>query len=454
MKLSFKNKIAYGSAGIGDAASYSVVGTYLMFFLTTVGHVSPVAAGTIIAIGSIWDVIWSLVIGFWSDNSNCKMGRRRPFLLAGATLIAISCSLAFYTVDAGLPFKAIYYGIIVFLFWTGFSTFFVPYLALGAEFTDDYNERTKLRSVTYGFNIFGTLIGIVLPLTLVNLLSGRGFSLEDSWHITGTFVGIVSATSIYITVVLAKSKDAAKQRKKNKERFGIKNLFDMVKVYADVLKLKPIRYLLTGSIFYLLANTIYAADRLYYYTYNLEFDTVSVTSVLLFTSTIGLIFAPVIMILTRWLDKKSLLIIMMLSSAVFMSAAKFIGITTITGMLLFTFVFCIGSSAYWQLMPAMIYDICEYDELETGNRREGSIVSLLSVAEALSQAVAMQLLGIILQAAGFDGELAVQPIAALEWVENSLMVIPAVFMVLTAVIVSRYPITKKRFEEIKTRLQK
>ena len=89
-KLSIKNKIAYSSAGVGDAAAYSFIGTYLLFFLTTVGHVSPALAGTIVALGSIWDVVNSLIIGFWSDKTTGKMGRRRPYLLAGASVIAIT----------------------------------------------------------------------------------------------------------------------------------------------------------------------------------------------------------------------------------------------------------------------------------------------------------------------------------------------------------------------------
>jgi GPH family glycoside/pentoside/hexuronide:cation symporter len=117
-------------------------------------------------------------------------------------------------------------------------------------------------------------------------------------------------------------------------------------------------------------------------------------------------------------------------------------------------IFSIGSVAYWQLMPAILYDICEYDELETGNRRQGTIVSLQSVAEALAQAVAMQFLGIVLELAGFNGESPVQATAALEWVENSLTLIPAVFMILTVVMMFRYPITKKKFEEIQAQLRK
>ena len=228
----------------------------------------------------------------------------------------------------------------------------------------------------------------------------------------------------------------------------------MVKGYGEVLKQKPLRYLLLASVFYIMANTVYNADRLYFFTYNLGFDAVSISGALLFASFNGVLFMPVIMTLTRWMDKRSLLGLMMLTSAVLVTSAKFIGISSMVGMLLFTFVYSIGSAGYWQLMPAMLYDICEYDELITGNRRQGTIVSLQSVAESVPQALGMQLLGIILQLAGFNGAAVVQTPVALEWVENSIMIIPSVFMVLTVVMIYKYPITKKRFEEIQSELRK
>lgn len=452
-KLSIQNKIAYSSAGVGDAAAYSFVGTYLMFFLTTVGHVSPALAGTIIALGSIWDVLNSLIMGFWSDKSTGKMGRRRPFLLAGATIVAVTSSLLFFKVGGGPVFQGIYYCVMTLAFWTGFSTFFVPYLALGSEFTSDYTERTKLRSFTYGFNIIGTMIGVVMPSVLIKVLSDKGMGSEGAWLMTGTLVGIISAVSIYVTVVMSKGIDLPiPPAQKTKLSIG-HSLAGMVHEYTNLLKLKPLRYLLFASILFLIANTISGADRLYFYTYNLNFSATTVSGILLFTSLIGLFFAPAIMTLTRWLDKRSLLMSIMLGSAILLTIFKLTGVTTFTGALLLTFSYGAGASAYWQLMPAMIYDICEYDELETGSQRAGSIVSLLSVSEALSSAIAIQSLGIILQLAGFDGSLLVQTPLALDWVENALIVIPAVFMVLTVVMVYLYPITKKKFEEIQLELQ-
>ncbi len=463
MRLPIKSKLAYSSASIGDAASYCIVGTFLMFFLTTVVHINPAVAGTIIGLGSMWDAIWSLLIGFWSDRNTSKMGRRRPFILIGGTLIMICCSLMFLTIHSIETLKIMYYAVVVLVFWTGFSTFYVPFLALGVEFTDDYNERTRLRSFAYGFNILGTFIGIVFPSVIVDFFCNHGLTLEGAWHATGTLVGIASGISIYITVFLSKPFDTTKERvvdlEQKKEakitfRLVMHHSCEILKDYISIFRLKPFRFLLAASIFYLIANTIVGADRLYFYTYNLGLSPVQVTAVLVFASINGIFFSPIVTGLTKWFDKRTLLILMMMLSAALVTGAKFTGIATFSGMLIFTFVFAISNGAYWQLIPSMLYDICEYDELHTGKRREGSIVSLQSVSEAFAGAIAMQTLGIVLQLAGFDGTIHHQTESALSWVENMLTVIPAIFMIATTAMIFLYPITKIKYEEIKVELSK
>ena len=112
----------------------------------------------------------------------------------------------------------------------------------------------------------------------------------------------------------------------------------------------------------------------------------------------------------------------------------------------------ISTSIYWQLMPAIIYDVCEYDELETGRQRQGVIVSLQGLVEALAAGIGAQLLGIVLQFAGFDGNAAVQTESALNAVELSVTILPAIFLILALVCMKKYPITKARFEEIQRQL--
>lgn len=457
-KLSFKTKLAYGVAATGDAGSYTILGTFLMFFLTTVAGINPVTAGTIAAIGSIWDATCSPIIGYISDNSKSKYGRRTPFMFFAAFPLGISCSLLFSSIDASYGLKVAYYGILVIAFWTAFSCFFIPYMALGAEITKDYDERTSLRSIAYGFNIVGMVIGMVMPTLIVDFLLSKDTSTAHAWQGAGTMVGVMVAVSIlYTCFVLRGKKQEPENSEENvaqiegKSKIGLKS---MVKEYLEVLKLKPILYLIGASISYLVANAMNSSDRMYFMTYNLKFEAGTITFAMLFCILSGILFIPIVINFSKKFDKRTVLIFSLGVGAIGSISANFIGIHTIFGMCAFLLVFTCANSSYWQLMPAMIYDVCEVDELVYGRRREGSVISLQALAEAIASAIGMQILGIILGNAGFDGTVAVQSENSLFWVKNSLTIIPAMFMILSMFMVIKYPITKARFGEVMDALEK
>ena len=168
MKLKFSTKLSYGIGGICDNALYTLSGTYLLLYLTTVAGVNPAIAGTISAVGSVWEAICGPIVGFKSDSTRTRFGRRKPFLLVAAFPVAVITSLLFTAIDASPAVKAIYYTVMILLFWTVFATFFVPYLAWGSDLTEDYHERTVLRSYAYVFNQVGMCIGMVMPTIIVD----------------------------------------------------------------------------------------------------------------------------------------------------------------------------------------------------------------------------------------------------------------------------------------------
>ena len=105
-------------------------------------------------------------------------------------------------------------------------------------------------------------------------------------------------------------------------------------------------------------------------------------------------------------------------------------------------------------MPSMIYDVCEAEELATGERHSGQVISLQALSESASTAVGSLILGVILQSAGFQESAAVQTAGALTWVSNCFTLIPGICMVLVAVIIDRYPIDKHSFARIMDGLER
>ena len=135
-------------------------------------------------------------------------------------------------------------------------------------------------------------------------------------------------------------------------------------------------------------------------------------------------------------------------------ASRFIGVNSLTAMIVICLIYSVANTCYWQLLPSMLYDVCEVEELISGQKRSGAVISLQALSESLSIAVAMQGLGIVLEMAGFVSDAAVQPETALTWVSNCFTFLPGLFMVLVVVMISRYPINKKVFTRVMDALER
>ena len=451
-KLTFRSKIGYASAAFGDAAAYALINTFLMFFLTTVAKIPPAAAGAITIAGALWNTLINPIAGYLSDNAATKWGRRRPFMFLMAVPMAAALYMLFTAVDLIPQIRPFYYAAILLIFWTAYTSFFVPFLALGAEYTQDYNERTELRSYASIFNMTGNLAGMVLPSIFVAFLCERGFSQSGAWSVTGGVVGICAMLSIWITVKAAKSKDrpAPEGERYGLLRFKLRQIFGE---YGQVLKLKPVKYLLFTSLFALICNSLFAADLVYYFTYNHGLSAGQISGMFLYRTIVCVLLILIVKKVSRLADKRTTLLLVFAVGAVSVTIARFTGVEGSLQLHIFIFFVAISTSLYWQLMPSIIYDVCEYDELESGKKRQGTIVSLQGLVEALATGIGVQLLGVILQIGGFDGSAEVQTERALQWVENSVTIVPACFLVLAFCALYRYPITKKRFEEIQRQLE-
>jgi GPH family glycoside/pentoside/hexuronide:cation symporter len=115
-------------------------------------------------------------------------------------------------------------------------------------------------------------------------------------------------------------------------------------------------------------------------------------------------------------------------------------------------IYTVGNTCYWQLMPSMIYDVCEADELASGQKRAGQVISLQALSESLSTAVAAQMLGIVLQLAGFHESTAAQSDTALTWISHNYTLVPGICMILMAVVILFHPINKASFRRIREAL--
>ncbi len=454
-KLTVKEKLGYGSASLGDALAYSASGTFLMFFLTTVAGIGPGAAGAITAAGSVWNAAVNPVIGHYANLVRTRWGRRRPLMFVFSLVLALAFFLLFTNVPMRASLKPFYYGFMLMLYWTGYTGFFVPYLALGADYTSNYDERTTLRLYASVFNMMGAMISMVLPTMFVSFLEDVGLSAGAAWSAAGLTLGLLSAGSIMVTVIACRFKDPPCVTDESKARPSA--AFHPVKIlseYISVFRLRPARYLVAASVLSLTGYAMLIAGMMYFFTYDLGLNSSGSSALLLVRAAAGAAAIPFTGMIARRIDKKWTLVLAYLSGIALLTILRFTGVAGVAEMLLFTLGVMLLTSIYWQLVPSMYYDICEYDLLETGLERQATIVSLQGLVEAVAIGLGSLLLGLILGAAGFADDAPAQSETALAWIFNCTTLIPAMFYIAAAVVLAKHPLGRKEYQDVLDRLGK
>lgn len=445
-KLSFRTKLGYGIATAGDGAVYNFVGIYFLFFLTTVVGINPANAGMISSISLLASAFFTIFIGYFSDNSKGKSGRRRPYVRAGLPFLLVSFTAMFTAVKLSESMTLVYYGFFAILFWLAYAMFYVPYTALGAEITSDYDDRTRIRTYAIVCNSVGNYFGMVFPLLIVGAFVALGKTTEKSWMFTAAITGVFAVLTIGYMLFETEGKELIIPANQNEKK---KNIFTD---YVDAVKVKPCKYLILSIIFVIIGYTIFNGSVAYFVTFNLGLPEKYTSTIFLTLCLLVIVYAPIINKLATNKGKRKAFIIALVISAVLLTLFKFIGVASQFMLILLVAVYTIGGAGYWQLMSAIIYDLTEVIELKHNKRSEGTLSSLQSVFQQLGTSAGMLITGWILQFTGFNGSLLEQSPKALAGIELLLTVLPAACFLVGAGMMYLFPLTKEKYELVQQAL--
>jgi oligogalacturonide transporter len=171
--------------------SFTVIGLLFMFFLTEFVGLAPFVAGVVFAVGKGFDAISDPLMGYISDLTKSRYGRRRIYFLIGIAPIAVSFAALWLPITGGPQWaRALYYSL-AYVFFSGvFTMVMVPYSALNAELTRDYKTRTRLSGARLVFSQFSTLLAGTLPGLIVDLTPGAD---ATGYFIMGSAFGVFYA---------------------------------------------------------------------------------------------------------------------------------------------------------------------------------------------------------------------------------------------------------------------
>jgi GPH family glycoside/pentoside/hexuronide:cation symporter len=436
-KLPVRVKLGFGVCDLGGNLYFTVVAFWLLNYLTDTVGLAAGLAGTVIMVGKIWDAVTDPMVGWLSDRTRSRWGRRRPYILFGSLPLGIMMLVMF--INPGLQSQArlFVWGLLTFcLLGTALTVVNIPYSALTPELTSDFHERTSLNGYRSVFMVLGTLLGAGAALPLVDLFASE----NTGWMAAGGVFGAVMTVTALITFLSVREPEAAGPPQKT----------GFMASYFLVFKNRTFLSLLAAFLLHITAVTVVSGIMVYYfkYLYLREELTTPALLVLLLTT---MVFIPVSVGVSRRIGKKhtyftGLLIIAAACMSIFWLGHRW-GIPFFYAA---SFVAGIGLSTTYTIPWSMIPDTVEYDVAETGTRREGAYYGIWTFATKIGQALAIGLMGWVLELSGFAAEKA-QTAGALLGIRLLIGPLSALLFAAAAAVLLTYPITEARYREILSR---
>ena len=461
-RVSFPRMIAYGLGGFVNNLLAAASGG-MMVVLNLGFGMSPSLAGLLSAIPRFTDAATDPVMGYISDNTRSRWGRRRPYIFVGAVLAGLFFAALWQLPEGaseGLLFSIFLAGSL--LFFLAYTVFATPWVALGYELTPDYHERTRLMGVQNFFSQFAYLIA---PWFLWFMELDRFTDMREGAATLAVLVGAACIAIGVLPAILLRERfsDSQAPGSRNENRFArvVAEVRRFLAGYAQSLLSRPFLKLCGATFLVFNGFQLIAAFQSYviiYYVFGGDRGPASYYIGLF--GTIATISTFAVVALAAWLGtalgkRRAFFLCIGLSTLGY--ALKWFCYDPANPALLLlpAPLLAFGLGSLFTLMPSMVADVCDLDELETGERREGMYGSIYWGMVKLGMAAALLAGGFLLEFTGFDVELeGRQTEHALFWMRVCDVVIPVITSLLAIALVYSYDLSETKAREIRARLKR
>jgi GPH family glycoside/pentoside/hexuronide:cation symporter len=424
------------------------VGGFLVLFYNGVLGMSATWVGAALLVPRLWDAVIDPSVGKWSDSSKSRFGRRRPFILGGGLLMCLVYALLFnppawFASDLAKTVYVIVGGI---LFFSGYSFYSIPYGALAIEMTPDYKERTSIMAIRNfvaggGQMLIGTMPWFVLALAA---LLGREGNERLGYGVTGWLFAAISALLIIACVFTTKERSATETASQMplfksmavtlRNRLFVRLSLAICMVALSIMTLGS--YMNYLFIYYLNNKDLLAVYGIYSGILGIPMGFLWWYIANRIGKTKGLLLAQGILCVGSF-------------ATLFCFNKTFPYLVFVVATL-----YGIGWSGVLVLVSAVLADITDIDELETGQRREGSYTGVYCFMFKLAIAISAPVLGVGVDWSGFTPELGVNQTPQTFLILRLITGLVSTFFALVAFFMLwRFPLTPERALEVRRILE-
>ena len=461
--LPFRNKLFYGIGGLGYNALSQTIGSFLMFFCTSIMGLSGTLVGLAIGIASLWDGISDPLVGHLSDRAKVRyFGKRLKFMIFAIFCIAF-CNLALWSMPKTSQFGMFAWLLIFLLLLETANTFWsTPFSALALDIAPDYNEQSKIQSYKTLFNVIGMIVPSLLVFWIMPSVTLGNDAADAS---QGGFIKIALLNGLMMIVFgLITIFGSLKRVRKfvhygqppAKEKHAFKNL---MLGYFDVFKKSSFACLILGYSIAQVASSFLTSVGMHLFTYCYHFSTASISVLLIILFVAAILSQPVWVALSKRIDKKGALIsaLSLLLLGIGLTLISFLFRQYVPTQTLFIFVaVCIficgfGLGAMYSLPISMYADVVTLEQFTSGENRSGAYLGYYSFTYNLSNSLSMLFIGILLDVIKFDSSKPIQAMSVQTGLGTIVFCGCSIALALAIAIFSRYKI--KRSDVLKAQLK-
>jgi len=458
-KVPMGQKIAFGFGMLANQMFPAILGIFMVVLVEDL-EFSGWMWSLVFLFPRIFDAITDPIMGFISDNTKSKWGRRRQYVLIGGILMGIAYIFMWqlYKVD-GVQYNFWYFFLWSLVFYLGLTIFSVPYVAMGYEMSDDFHERTNIMAIA---QFIGQWAWVIAPLFWIIMYDENWFPSADiAVRELAIWVAIPCAICAMVPAIFIKSNATLEEDYEPLNSANIGN--SLVKIYESFVaafKIKEFRKLCGATFLIFNAFNTVAALTFFVIVYKLFNGDAGASGI--WVSMFGCLGAigttfiviPAVAWMSKKLGKKKAFMVSQSISLVGYIMLYFLFIPGKPWMYIIALpFFSFGIGSLFTIMMSMTADVIDVDELNTGKRREGIFGAIYWWMVKVGYGIAGALSGVIITIVGFNPDLATtDQHAAVDSLHAFFCFFPMIGTILAMLIMRNYNITEERALEIRSQL--
>jgi len=448
-RLSLKTKILFGLGDVYGGGGFQLVSFFYAIFLSDTLGLNMKLIPIVLLSGKVWDAISDPMMGWISDRTKSRWGRRHPYFLFGSIAVALSYVLLFWPFSSESQTALLAFAVIAYLlFCTIWTIVMVPYFAFGAEISLDYNERTSATTFRLLFSLIGSLLASAVPTAII---SGFGSNTKLGYLVMAAVFGVLFGLSVLAVFF---SKKEVYRPDINKDKVGF------ITSFINALKIRSFRQYVGMFIFGMLGIDIVSMIMAYYTRYYLRMDGVLATFL-----TVALVSQLVMLPLWSFIAKKfgkrtaymagGAIWVVMGTILFFMPATA-----PLPAILGFIVLVSMGMGAVMFIPHTILGDITDVAEFAYGKRQEGSFSGFATLIRKCSSGIGLAAVTGVLGFLGYitppegttNFTLIYQPPVVESAIKLFISLVPVALVLVGVFIAGRYQVTRENHKMLITHL--